>query len=52
MCGDQNTSLADAAHKLLQLIDEKHPNFILNRIVEGVKMLYNFRKDLFGTLQP
>ncbi len=45
---DQQRANSEKAHRLLMHIDEKHPQFITMRIMEGIKLSYTFQVKAFG----
>jgi hypothetical protein len=50
--GDPEPIIRKEALKLLQTEDEKHPNFLDNRIVEGIELAYVFQMKILNTTKP
>lgn len=48
LIGDVEEEIRVNAFHLIQLQDERHPNFLENRLLEGLEMIHNFQVQTFG----
>jgi hypothetical protein len=46
---ERNIALSEKAHRALQIIEEKHPTMIHNRISEGLLLSFTFQSKVFGS---
>ena len=41
-------AVSDKAHRLLATLDQKHPNFLHHRFIDGIKLSYDFQMKAYG----
>jgi hypothetical protein len=52
LLGDENDEIREESFTLLQIQDERYPNFLDSRLIEGVEKTHDFQLSTFHALNP
>lgn len=52
LLGDENEEIRQESLILLQIQDERHPNFLDSRLIEGIEAAHDFQLQTFNHLTP